>query len=60
MIHETSLSIIHSIWLRPYEWVKTSAGVSLDDCWYSVVLSGHLIHIRQDGGLEYKSHSGST
>lgn len=41
-------------WAQDFRWCKW------DDVWYSGVLSGNLIHIRQAGNvLEYKSHSNS-
>ena len=60
MIHELPVGPSFNLAAIPklgqdFRWRK------LDDCWYSVVLSGHLIHIRQDGNvLMYKSHSGSN
>lgn len=60
MIHELPVGPSFNLAAIPklgqdFRWRK------LDDCWYSVVLSGNLIHIRQEGHLlKYKSHSGSN
>lgn len=60
MIHELPVGPSFSLAAIPklgqgFRWRK------LDDCWYSVVLSGNLIHIWQDGNvLKYKTDSGSN
>ena len=60
MIHELPVGPSFNLAAIPklgqdFRWRK------LDDCWYSVVLSGHLIHIRQEGQvLKYTSDTGSN